>query len=98
MRLTAAGRSLKNYLATLAKADFGRVYNACPSAAGNHQPIDQHENRFSKIDVEQRLRSRKLEDLCVLKQSVEPALPEFKQSGLNCISRAGGNSFLLYVP
>src|SRR5579859_763585 len=65
--ILTAGRDFKDNLARFPIADLDRIDNAGTLGSGDDQTVDEAEYRFGEIDVQQRLRSRELEDPPVLK-------------------------------
>ena len=67
------GHLLKDHLAALAVGNLRRVHNARAVLGAHHNPVQKHKHRSVKVQVQQRLRRRKLEDPALLVEPVEAA-------------------------
>src|SRR5208283_203339 len=80
-------RGFENDFACFAITNLDGIDNAGALVGGDDEAIHQSKHRFGKVDIEQRLRGRELEDLAVLKEAVEAAFAEIEEARLN---RVGG--------
>ena len=83
--ISIANRGFENHFARLAISDLDRVDNARALVRRDDQTVHQPKHRHGEIDVQQRLRSRELKHLPVLKQPVEPAFAQIEQARLHRI-------------
>src|SRR5450755_1054074 len=84
-RLAIARSSFKDNFPGFAIADFDRIDDPGTLVRRYYEAIHQSEHGFRKINVQQRFRRGKLENLPVLKQPVEAALAQIEKPRLNCI-------------
>ena len=68
---------LEDHLARLAIGDLHGVHDARAVLRADHDAVQKHEHRQRKVQIEQRLRRRELEDLALLPEPVEAAGAQF---------------------
>ena len=69
----------ENDLATLAVSDLRRIHNSRPILSVDHNPIQQHKYRQRKVQIQQRLRRRNLNNFPLLIQPVESLRSQLRQ-------------------
>src|SRR5262249_23628017 len=73
---------LEDNLTSLPISSLNGIHDARSSVSRNSESIDEDKHRLSKVNVEQRLRSREFKDLTVLIKPVKPCLPQIKKPSL----------------
>ena len=75
---------LKHHLARLAVSNLRRVHNPRAVVGTNDDPIQKHKHRQRKVQIQQRLRRRKLDDPALLVEPVETTPAQLRQP---CLQR-----------
>ena len=81
LRLLAVARSsLEQNLSGFSIALLHRIHDARPGIGRNRDAVDEHEDRFGEVQVEQRLGSGEFDNLSILVEPVETAFSQLEQA------------------